>query len=61
MAPSNPKSAPDAPTDTVDFAWRADNKLPPKPASRYKTPILTAKFQEVEKSAKVDSQKLIRQ
>ena len=61
MAPSNPKSAPDAPTDTVDFAWRADNKLPPKPASRYKTPILTAKFQEVEKSAKVDSQKLIGQ
>ncbi|OMP00082.1 Fanconi anemia group A protein isoform 2 [Corchorus olitorius] len=46
MAPNSPKIAPDAPTDTrVCFfraAERADIKLPPKPESTYKSPILTA-------------------
>ena len=46
MAPNNPKSAPEAPTDMIGlegFRFMVDNKLPPKPERTYKTPILTAK------------------
>lgn len=32
MLPSNPKSAPEAPTDIFDLINRAENKLPPSPA-----------------------------
>jgi hypothetical protein len=48
MAPNRPKSAPDAPTDIDDLELRADNKLPPKPESRYNTPILTANYKSSE-------------
>ncbi|RDX77923.1 DCC family protein, chloroplastic [Mucuna pruriens] len=52
MAPRRPKSAPDAPTDTVFDAssskCKIDNKLPPKPESIYKNPILTAKSKRLE-------------
>ena len=50
MAPRRPKSAPDAPTDTVlDLAsckCKIDSKLPPIPEIIYKSPILTAKSTE---------------
>lgn len=41
MAPSNPKTAPEAPTDIFDWMKRADNKLPPNPAMRYSNPMRT--------------------
>lgn len=42
MAPSNPKSAPEAPTEMVDLMNRADNKVPPNPDTTYRTPIFAA-------------------
>lgn len=44
MAPRNPKSAPDAPTD-IDFSREIeDDKLPPMPERTYKIPTLTEKL-----------------
>lgn len=63
MAPRSPKSAPDAPTDTVfgvedSLKCKIDNKLPPKPESMYKNPILTAKVQEIRNQAKKTLERL---
>jgi hypothetical protein len=41
MEPSNPNSAPEAPTEIFDTMNRADNKLPPTPEITYSVPILT--------------------
>ena len=43
MAPSSPKSAPDAPTEMLDLMKRADIRLPPSPERMYMMPILTVK------------------
>lgn len=44
MAPKNPKSAPEAPTD-IDFPIEIEDiKLPPKPETTYKIPIRTEKL-----------------
>jgi hypothetical protein len=42
MDPSNPNSAPEAPTEIFDTINRADSKLPPTPEMTYSVPILTA-------------------
>ena len=42
MPPSNPKSAPEAPTEIFDWIKRADSKLPPNPEIIYSNPIRTA-------------------
>jgi hypothetical protein len=52
MAPKSPKSAPDAPTDmvfgtTASLKCKIDNKLPPKPESRYNIPISTANLKRL--------------
>lgn len=44
MPPSNPKTAPEAPTETVAGSInRADSKFPPIPEIKYSNPTLTAK------------------
>lgn len=41
IAPSNPKTAPDAPTEMFERTKRPDIKLPPSPAMTYSKPIRT--------------------
>lgn len=41
IPPSRPKSAPEAPTEILDWIKRDDNMLPPKPEITYSNPILT--------------------
>lgn len=41
IPPSKPKSAPDAPTEILDWIKSDDNILPPKPDTTYSNPILT--------------------
>ena len=41
IAPSNPKSALEAPTDIFDWINRAESKLPPNPEMTYSKPIRT--------------------
>ena len=43
MAPSNPKRAPEAPTEIEPCKNRADITDPPSPEIRYSSPILTAR------------------
>lgn len=54
MPPSNPKSAPEAPTEILDWIKRDDNKLPPRPEMRYSNPIRTEKGQEIKKFRIID-------
>ena len=41
IPPSKPKSAPEAPTEILDWIKSDDNILPPKPDTTYSNPILT--------------------
>lgn len=41
MPPSNPKSAPEAPTEMFDWMKRAESKLPPNPDMTNSSPIST--------------------
>lgn len=43
MPPSNPKRAPEAPTDMLAWIKSADSMLPPRPEMMYRRPILTVK------------------
>lgn len=43
MAPSNPKRAPEAPTEMFVWMKSDDNKLPPSPEMTYINPIRTAR------------------
>lgn len=52
MPPSNPKSAPDAPTEILFWIKRDDNKLPPRPEMRYSNPIRTRRGQALDKVKK---------
>lgn len=52
MDPSNPKRAPDAPTEILDCIKRADNKLPPIPEMTYSRPILTILKEKKKKKGK---------
>lgn len=45
MPPNKPKSAPEAPTEILDWMKSADNKLPPNPDNKYSNPIRTIQGQ----------------
>lgn len=45
MLPSNPKSAPEAPTEIFDCRKSAESKLPPNPEMMYNSPTRTVKQQ----------------
>lgn len=53
MPPSNPKSAPDAPTEILFWIKRDDNKLPPRPEMRYSNPIRTRRGQALDEVKKI--------
>lgn len=48
IAPSSPKSAPEAPTEILFLMKREERILPPSPDRRYITPIRTARSQPKE-------------
>lgn len=47
IEPRRPKRAPEAPTEILFLINREDSMLPPSPANRYITPILTANCPEI--------------